>query len=265
MSTPHHQAVDHVTRFQGILHKDSTSTRQVHFSLTIVVDQTTLWVNDIDPQSDGLIIFQASTLPTGLDDYLGSVDDRWQVDSVGVKRCSSESSWLCHSTVVGRKGNNSSWTDFSLGRPKATLKWFALVRHSTPWLGPRQGDGNIALDKPAILLSALRSDGVHVVVFPVNGIPGILTALHNEEHGNVVAKVRNDMTSPVEAQVVLATGRSLQTAISSVVSILKTMLPDNVPATQEVETTATDLTDWYDGLPYCTWNGIGRELNEEKI
>jgi hypothetical protein len=228
----------------------------VHFSLKLVLNQTTLWMNDMDPQSDGLVIFQASTLPTGVDDYLGSVNDRWQVDSVGVKRCSSESSWVCRSTLVGRKGNDSSWTDFSLGRPKATLKWFALVRHSTPWLGPRQGDGNIALDKPAILLSALRNDGVHAVILPVNGIPGILTALHNDEHGNVVAKGRVDTTPPVEAQVVVATGRSLQTAVSSVVGILKTMLPDNVAATQEVETTTTDLTDCtmaYYTVPGMVW------------
>ncbi|KAH7090163.1 hypothetical protein FB567DRAFT_546397 [Paraphoma chrysanthemicola] len=26
-----------------------------------------------------------------------------------------------------------------------------------------------------------------------------------------------------------------------------------------------DLADWYDGIAYCTWNGIRRELNEEKI
>jgi hypothetical protein len=265
MSTPNHQAIDHVTRFQSILHNNSTPARQIHFTLKIVVDQNTLWMNDMDPQSNGLVIFQASTLPTGIDNYLGSIDDGWQVDSVEMERSSSDSSWVCRNTVAGRKGDDSSWTDFSLGSPKATLEWFALVRHSTPWLGPRQGDGSIDLDKPAVLLSALRSDGLHVVVLPVNGIPGILTTLHNDEHGNIIAKIRNDMLSPVEAQVVVATGKSLETAISSAVGILKTMLPDNLAATQEVETTAGNLTDWYDGLSYCTWNGIGRELNKEKI
>jgi hypothetical protein len=120
----------------------------------------------MDPQSDGLVIFQTSTLSARLGDYLGSVNDEWQVDSVENERSSAGSFWVCRSTVTGRKGNDSLWRDFSLGRSKANLKWFALVRHSMPWLGPRQGDRRINLDKPAVLLSVLRSDGVHVIVLP---------------------------------------------------------------------------------------------------
>jgi hypothetical protein len=115
------------------------------------------------------------------------------------------------------------------------------------------------------LLSILRSDGAHIVVLPINGIPGILMTIHNDVDGNIVARIRNDTPSSIEAQVVIATGRSLETAISSAVGILKTRLPENVAETENVKTAATDLTDWHDGLSYCTWNGIGRELNEKKI
>jgi hypothetical protein len=57
---------------------------------------------------------------------------------------------------------------------------------------------------------------------------------------------------PVEEQVIVATGRSLEIAISSAVRSLKTKLPDDVTAAKDVEKTATSLTDRYHGSSYCT-------------
>jgi hypothetical protein len=118
----------------------------VHFTVDIVVNQMTLWFNDMGPWCDGLVIFQAGELTERLDDCLDSLDDKWQIDSIDIERPSSNIFWVCGSIVAGREAIDSSWTDTSLSRPEATLKWIALVRHSTPWLGPCHGGGDIILD-----------------------------------------------------------------------------------------------------------------------
>lgn len=214
-------------------------------------------MNDFDPQADGSIIFSSrSTAEYSLHGHFVP-HDSWQIKSLREHKDSEVGSWELESSV----DPNTSRT-IPLGRPHEVLKWFALVRHSTPWLGPRQGDNSFKVDKPAVLASFLLTGGTHLVLCPENGCPDIVSTLHNDSEGNVLVRSRNDASSAALARIVIAVGNDFEKTVAAAIQHIQSRLP-GLPTNSDVQ--QKQLSDWYDGFSYCTWNGLGRELNEEKI
>ncbi|CAO2649606.1 Nn.00g069910.m01.CDS01 [Neocucurbitaria sp. VM-36] len=257
--TPLDEAPEHFATFQGLLENREQAPGQVRFTLKIIVDELTTWVNDIETLPDGIVVFQAKSYPLNLDNYLESIDQSWRVQQVQSEAYADSNLWLCQSNIPGSSASDSSWDTLHLGQAVNSLKWFALVRHSTPWLGPRQGNSKFYLDKPGVLASFLQDDGSHLLVLPVNGIPGILTTLESDDAGNIIVKSRNDKLEQGAVQVIITVSKSFEMALSTAISQLHSQLPNY--ATDG----AGELSDWYDGFSYCTWNGLGRELNVQRI
>ncbi|KAF2149412.1 glycoside hydrolase family 36 protein, partial [Myriangium duriaei CBS 260.36] len=149
-----------------------------------------------------------------------------------------------------------------LGRLQDILRWFAIVRHSTPWLGPRQGGNHFEVDKPALLVAFLLADGTHLVICPEHGKPDITTSLEDDGAGNIVVRSRNDAETRATVRIILSAGNEFELTLADAVRNSRLGSP-GPPASAKVDKEA--LEDWYDGFSYCTWNGLGRELDEEKI
>merc|ERR1711939_85245 len=103
-----------------------------------------------------------------------------------------------------------------LGRVLQLHRWFALVRIWSPWLGPRHGTNRFHLSEPAIVVSFLRSDGLHVVLLAINGIDDVLTTISSTPEGEIVIQARNDTLQPRKFKVLTACAWKFEVALASV-------------------------------------------------
>jgi hypothetical protein len=174
-------------------------------------------------------------------------------------------------------------------------------------LAPRHGDNitGFHLSEPAILLSFLRYDGLHVVLLAVNGVDEVLTQFKSSEHGEIVVESRNDSGEDRKFKVLAASAWSFEVANAAVMyearklvrqsgsyqqlleqleelpkhirtesldsdTVLVNSTKNNNNTTTKLLTEDDSLTpqwlqSWYDSLAYCTWNSLGQDLNAEKI
>jgi hypothetical protein len=167
----------------------------------------------------------------------------------------------------------SGFSMHQLGLPADSEKWFGLVRLWAPWLAPRQGGKKLHLDKDAILLSFLRSDGLSVVCLAISGVDDIVTTFIHDDHGNVIIKSRNDRSETGTAKVLVAVAEDFETANAAVMHHARKVVKTYAPTAADEETAhllednvkPEWIEEWYDGLTYCTWNGLGQNLTDKKI
>lgn len=162
-----------------------------------------------------------------------------------------------------------------MGIPTDFTKWFALVRLWSPWLAPRQGTDTFSPDKEAVLASFLRQDGSHLVVLAVSGLNNVLSELIHDGNGNVVIRARNDAPDERESTVIIAVGKSFEAANAAAMYHARRLVMKWEAATGEIAAEMKEiekndlhaqwLEEWYDGLTYCTWNGLGQHLTETAI
>jgi hypothetical protein len=139
------------------------------------------------------------------------------------------------------------------------------------------------LTEDAILCSFLRKDGTNLVLLAVSGINDILTVFQSGDNGEVVIKARSDNTETAGFHVLAAVAENFEVAMSAVIYESRKVVrpyealandpleqPPLSPPGDDVVILEKDpkiqwLADWFDGLTYCTWNGLGQDLSEEKI
>ncbi|EMC94492.1 glycoside hydrolase family 36 protein [Baudoinia panamericana UAMH 10762] len=175
--------------------------------------------------------------------------------------------------VQGASDPDSGYQHHRLGTPRHSSRWFALIRLWSPWLAPRQGQGNLRLDKDAVLLSFLRDDGLHVVCLAISGVEDVTTTFPSHAEGEVVIRGRNDRTSTGTSRVLVAVAESFEVANAAVFyhsrKVMITLGATNADAETKTlmdgEVKPEWLEEWYDGLTYCTWNGLGQDLTSDKI
>lgn len=68
-------------------------------------------------------------------------------------------------------------------------RWFALVRHSSAWLAPRQGKKRLALDKDAVLCAFLTQSGRCLVFLGLGGINDVVSVFRNTPDGHLSVHV----------------------------------------------------------------------------
>ena len=233
------------------------------------------WARDSFSLGDGELYYQSSSTE---DHDLSYYFDDLSTDLKPVKQASDTPGttlWSVTASVNAASGNDSGWSSYNLGKPKAYSRWFSLVRLWTPWLAPRHGKDSFKLDKDGILAAFLRQDGQSVVCLPVSGIADVLTVLQHDESGRVVVKGRNENKTKGTLQVLVAVAKSFELANCAVMyharklvtahEIATGLIGDEVQALIESQPSAQWLEEWYDGFSYCTWNGLGQQLTEQKI
>lgn len=189
--------------------------------------------------------------------------------------------WDISGTVDGASEGKPGTKSVALGTPSSVARYFALVRVWTPWLGPRHGRNKFKLTEDAVLCSFLRTDGVHLVLLAISGANNVLTVFGSGENNEVMIKAANDNEESSKFQVLAATADDFEVALSGLIyeaRKLVTVQAEEAPAEERKPSNPGDdvvmvekdprvqwMTEWYDGLTYCTWNSLGKDLTEEKI
>ena len=256
------------------------------------------WANQLRQVNDGELIWapRASAFELGPEQETPSAESKGDlgkyIDSipydVDVEWRKSEAPgavlWDISRNVEGATEGRSGTKKMTLGMPSSVSRYFALVRVWTPWLGPRHGRDKFRLTEEAILCSFLRTDGVHLVMLAVSGINNVLTLFQSGDSGEVVVNALNDNEETAKFQVLAAAADDFEVALSSLVYEARKLvtvqgeespestgeepkrsIPGDDIVMVEKDLKADWMSEWYDGLTYCTWNALGQDLTEDKI
>lgn len=186
--------------------------------------------------------------------------------------------------AVGPASKQSHVRKMNLGLPASVARYFSLNRIWEPWIAPRHGKGKFMLTEDGILCSFLRQDGFHLVLLAAS-VDNVLTLFQSGENGEIVISSKNDNPWQSKFHVLSAVADTFEIANSAVMYEARKLATnltnephqDDLPKKKTDTPTETDLlpirkdpqaqwmSDWYDGLTYCTWNGLGQDLTEEKI
>lgn len=137
-------------------------------------------------------------------------------------------------------------------------------------MGPIHGTTSFTTSKDALLVLYQRSgDGKHVVILPVSGLGGgsAYVTSDSKGRGEVVFRGMDDFETERKVQVIVAIGSDALETVASAVAYLKRLVMGvgwNKLRIERVEITE-DRQMWEDGVSYCTWNGLGWDLSEERI
>ena len=197
---------------------------------------------------------------------------------LNIKKESSETPdtilWSVAAAVPAARAETPGSVEFKVGRPTSFSRWFSIVRQWTPWIAPRHGKQQWHTEEDAILCSFLRHDGYCVVMLAVSGIRNVTTTFGHDGNGSVIINASNDREELGPVMILVAIAKSFDVANASAMYKARRMLMDY----EAVQTTKVPhfgsenehpspkwVEEWYDGLTYCTWNGLGIKLNEESI
>ena len=197
--------------------------------------------------------------------------------------------WDLSGNIYAANEGNSATVKFALGIPTSVTRYFSLVRVWSPWLAPRHGRSKFQLTEPAMLCAFLRRDGEHLVLLAVSGVNAVRTLFESGEDGRVVVDVKSDNPESTKFTVLASVSADVEIALSAVMYEARKRVqltfeneaasdaPVSPASGEESSPTGDDavlvdkdpgiqwISEWYDGLSYCTWNSLGRDLSERKI
>ena len=197
--------------------------------------------------------------------------------------------WDITGNVDGAKVGQSETIKVALGVPTSVGRYVSGVRVWTPWLAPRHGRSKFQLTEPSVLCSFLRTDGEHLVLLAVSGVNHVRTLFESGDDGTVIVEARSDNPESSKFSILASVSTDFEVAMSAVIYEARKLVQslttgeetsDNsgspvsvrepTPTGEDAVLVEKDpslqwLSEWYDGLSYCTWNSLGRELSEQRI
>ncbi|PWI73367.1 glycoside hydrolase family 36 protein [Purpureocillium lilacinum] len=261
------------TYFTGIL----SLSKSIQFTLKFRSghDQEWRWIRDEHGLNDGLVVARASAAMTvSLRDVIPGLNSEWKVTE-HMSQSPQTQLWSLEADIASAVGDASTFKDIEIGRPwGAYLRWFALVRLWAPWLAPRQGKDHLHLDQDAVMCSFMSPQGKTATLLAFGGVGNVLSTLRHTDKGGVSAHVRNDGTSSERAVILVSEGTDFDRTVASVMyharSIVSKIKHSDVAWDAELKTLTEQVKpqwkqNWYDGLGFCTWNGLGQRLTEQAV
>ncbi|KAI0452334.1 raffinose synthase Sip1 [Xylaria acuta] len=254
-------------------------TSSLHFTLKYRSGPTQpwIWARDELGIDDGLVTLNVESqrlLTDELSNIIRGLNPELKVRSVASQTPRTQL-WTIQAAVTPASDDRSAYADVELGIPwGGYVRYFALVRHSTAWLGPRHGKTSFSLDKDALLCSFLSHEGKHLVLLGISNINNVTTLLRSSKHGPVMVHIRNDGSANSFGTVLAAVGDNCESAIAAAMYHARALIPftssTHNALSQEPLVHCSDfkpewMQNWYDGLGYCTWNALGQRLTEDKI
>ncbi|KAI0877836.1 raffinose synthase Sip1 [Hypoxylon argillaceum] len=237
--------------------------------------QPWIWARDGLGVDDGFIILNVEAqcpLTDDLSNIIRGLNPELKVRSV-TSQTPRTQLWTIEAAVAPAKNDVSAYADVELGIPwGGFVRYLALVRHSTAWLGPRHGKSNFSIDKDALLCSFISPEGKHLVLLGTSNINNVITLIRSSNHSSVMVHLRNDENASSTGMLLAAVGDNCESAIAAAVYHARTLIlssthkgpPQELPALRN-DIRPEWMQDWYDGLGYCTWNALGQHLTEDKL
>ncbi|KAI1465436.1 glycoside hydrolase family 36 protein [Daldinia caldariorum] len=241
-------------------------------------DQPWRWSRKVSGISDGIVLATPSSpsnrTNTSLSNVIRGLNPELTVTAAESQTPNTEL-WTISASVDPAEDDHSAYADVDLGTPwGGALRYFALVRHGLPWLGPRHGRKQFKLDKDAVMCSFLSHQGKHLVLLGVSGLANVTTLLRSSNSGSVTLHIRSDNESQSSGLVLASIGDDFESAMAAVMYHARTVIfatgNGKDKFAKEIQSLTSDIKpewyeNWYDGLGYCTWNALGQRLTEEKI
>ncbi|KAI5922040.1 raffinose synthase Sip1 [Camillea tinctor] len=241
-------------------------------------DQPWRWIREEHGIDDGAVLINLEVPQPLRSDDLSSIihglNPDLKVESVASQSPGTQL-WTLEAHVGPADDAYSAYTDVHIGTPWGNfLRYFALVRHAPPWLGPRHGKSHFTLDKDAVMCSFLSTEGKHLVLLGISGMKNVITLFRSAPSGAVMLHVRNDNAHESTGLVLAAIGDNFESAIAAVMYHARTVVLPAAGVQDELADDFRKLSDdvkpewmenWYDGLGYCTWNALGQRLTDQKL
>ena len=228
-----------------------------------------IWA-DSQSSTNGEIIIQTPSLPDTLSTSFSKFTTTAALEPVR-SEVSSTKLWSIEFPTPAA-GQDSAIGENLLGNPLYVARWWALTRQWAAWLTPAHGHGVFEVQQDALVCSFQCRDGLHLVLLGISGIDNVQTVFRDDGFGGVVVHARNDQLDSKPARVLAAIGFTHDTALAACIYAARNMIQRGSYSSLNAERSATKddlLTNWYsswsDGLGYCTWNGIGKDLSQDKI
>lgn len=130
-----------------------------------------------------------------------------------------------------------------------------------PWMGPHwSSSSTIDLsEREGVILQYQRRDGKQVCVIPISGLDGMgnryIVTDKETSNGELLVLPKDDGNEVLEIFVGIGELDIVERVLDSVREV------GGIERAAPIEKTDA----WRDGLSYCTWNGLGPHLNEDKI
>ena len=272
------RSLTHRRYFSVDLQRPSTQNLEhpVHFTLKYrtATGGNWKWVNEAFSFSDGQLHFQPQAIPENFEDYLENFSSKLKIQSEKSESPGAKL-WSVTAPLDPAIGDDSVWTNHSLGTPRKYTRWFSLARPWTPWIAPRHGKAPFDCGNGSLICAFERHDGFHLVLLAMSGINDVLTEMKPDGKGNVIAVARNERPEDdTTFNIVAAAADSFETAMAACVYHARKLVKGYQDMDSKFETKTRDFSEkaklepldyWHDGLTYCTWNSLGQRLNEQKI
>ncbi|KAI8961968.1 glycoside hydrolase family 36 protein [Daldinia sp. FL1419] len=241
-------------------------------------DQPWRWSRQVSGTGDGTVLISSGSLIDGTSSSLSNVIHGLNPE-LAVKAAESQTPntqlWTVSADVNPARDDHSAYADVELGVPwGGALRYFAVVRHGSPWLGPRHGRDVFKLDKDAVMCSFLSHEGKHLVLLGISGVANVTTVLRSSDSGSVRLHIRSDHEAQSAGLVLASVGDDFESAVAAAMYHARTVVlaasNGRDEFVEEIQSLASDVKpewyeNWYDGLGYCTWNALGQRLTDQKI
>ncbi|EFQ99813.1 DIN10 [Nannizzia gypsea CBS 118893] len=248
-------------------------------------DGTWQWVNETFESKNGEIIIEpleplSSENPRSLQDYLHSMNDNLDVKP-GRSDAAGALLWNISGHIEPAISEESKSSKLLLGTPREYVRTFSLIRASSSWLAPRHGTTDYSLKEDALVSSFVYKDGVVLVLVSVSGLNSVLTVFQSGKEGEVIISSLNDNNCAAKIEAVAAIASSFEIAMAAAIYEARkksqgySVTSQHIQSTDQCQQPIQKMVDngprpqwqaeWYDGLSYCTWNSLGRNLTEESI
>ncbi|KAI5296400.1 hypothetical protein KEM52_002973 [Ascosphaera acerosa] len=268
-------ASGHVQTFTGSVAFPAAgchATFDIRYKLS-ASETTWQYVSAHSRTAKGELVFEPpAAQTTGLTDlkaFADGLDGKYTISSLPTNQCCGSSLWKIEGRVAGTTSDEPHVETQVLGTFKDTVRFSAVVREWTPWLKPQHGGAKFDCPDDALLLSFLRKDGSHLALLALSGVEDVLTVLQSNEKGEVVISSKNDATEEQGFIVVAAIAPSFDAATCAVVSEARKIVEGSsdvsVDAKSDKEHNQALNDCWFDGLTYCTWNGLSQNLTSENL
>lgn len=236
------------------------------------------WSRKVSGIYDGIVLISPTSPNNGMDTNLSKIIHGLnpELTVTGAKSQTPNTQiWTVSASVNPAGDDRSAYADVELGTPwGGALRYFALVRHGSPWLGPRHGRKSFKLDKDAVMCSFLSHQGKHLVLLGVSGVGNVATLFRSSDTGSVRLHIRSDNEAQSTGLVLASVGDDFESAVAAVMYHARAVMAATGNSrdefTKEIQSLTNDIKpewyeNWYDGLGYCTWNALGQHLTDEKI
>lgn len=229
-------------------------------------------VSEHSRTAKGEVVFEPPVSQTTglkeLSQFIGDLSSTFVVKSQ-LSQATGASVWSIEGRVGGTSTDEPHTESTVLGLPKDIARFSAIVRDWTPWLKPQHGGAKFAMTEDGVLISFLRKDGSHFALLAVSGLEDVLTVINAGENGEIVITAKNDNTEEGGVFVLAAVAPSFEAATSAVIYEARKVVEGwsdvsvNTPSDKTHDSSLNDC--WFDGLTYCTWNGLSQNLTSENL